>query len=275
MIKLKSVAVIMSVYKNDKIENLIEAITSIQTQTYQYIDLYIGVDGPVPEDTIVYLTGINDNKNTKVLFYKNNRGLATVLNELIEYALHEKNYEYIARMDSDDISVKNRIQKQVDFMNNNIFIDISSSGCREFNDKGQTICIKRLPLIDTELKKNIIQRSPFVHPAVIFRSKVFNEGMRYPTDTHLSEDILLWILLAKNKYVFGNLDEVLLDFRVNNDFYIRRKSIGKAWSEFQARIIAMKDLRQFTIKNFIYSVGYFFLRISPVTISKIAYKYLR
>ncbi len=116
---LESVAVIMSVYRSDCLDDLIVAINSILKQTYSRCDLFVYRDGPVEKEVEEYLQSLNI-KESSFYYYpcSENKGLANALNFLIDRVLESKKYNYVARMDSDDISRKERIEKQVLFMNN-------------------------------------------------------------------------------------------------------------------------------------------------------------
>ncbi|MER1746651.1 glycosyl transferase 2 family protein, partial [Proteus mirabilis] len=87
-------------------------------------------------------------------------------------------------------------------------------------------------------------------------------------------DYYLWIELLAKGYVFGNLDESLLKFRINNDFHSRR-GIKKAKNDFKARLYAIRKLKIANFKNFSFLFLIVFLRVSPAFLKKIAYKYLR
>mgnify|MGYP005675219257 CR=1 FL=1 len=105
---MSNVAVIMSVYKNDDLCYLKESVNSILGQSY-LCDFFIYVDGDIPSEMSDYLDSIHQHKNVQLICNHINNGLAYALNELINLT---KSYEYIARMDSDDISYSDRISKQ-------------------------------------------------------------------------------------------------------------------------------------------------------------------
>ncbi|MFC0146290.1 glycosyltransferase [Pectobacterium cacticida] len=69
---------------------------------------------------IIRISGKKLDKSKVILFQRDdNRGLAYSLNELIQLALNDKEIEYLARMDADDIAIDKRLQLQVDFMQSN------------------------------------------------------------------------------------------------------------------------------------------------------------
>ena len=76
-------------------------------QSYRDIYLYVGVDGPVGDDIKDYLLLIDKQMKGTVMWFEENRGLARVLNDMVDAAI-ENGYQYIARMDADDISHTDR-----------------------------------------------------------------------------------------------------------------------------------------------------------------------
>jgi glycosyltransferase involved in cell wall biosynthesis len=121
--KKGQVAVILPVYKNDRDDYLNLAVESILNQTYKDFHLFIGVDGQVGESLTNYLKLEAQQSKVSVIWYKENRGLACVLNDMFDLCF-ENGYEYIARMDADDISAPNRLEKQMKFLYFHTDIDV-------------------------------------------------------------------------------------------------------------------------------------------------------
>lgn len=96
---MKKIVVILPVYKNDKVPYIKLSFDSILNQTYKDTDLFIGVDGPVGKDLEECLKKYEQDERITVEWFKENRGLAIVLNDLLDICF-EKGYEYIARMDA-------------------------------------------------------------------------------------------------------------------------------------------------------------------------------
>jgi len=266
--------ILMSVYRNDRLEYLKQSFASILQQSYKQFDVFVKYDGPIDLQIDEYLSSINDERIT-LFKRKENCGLATSLNELIEAALHKKQYDYCARMDADDICRPDRFMKQIDYLESHNEVDIISSWCEEIDEKNNTLFVKKLPPDDATLKRDIIKRNPFNHPAVMARLKIFEDGFRYDPEANLVEDYKLWTTLAVNGYTFANIQEPLLKFRVDQDFYRRRAGLRKAVVEFKIKIKAMKTLKDYRLSNFIYLFAYFIMRISPTYIIRKLYTFLR
>ena len=131
------IAVILPVYKKDKVDYLSKAIESIVMQTYRDFHIYIGVDGPVGEDIEGYFKMIENQSKITVVKFKENRGLACVLNDLLDICFKE-GYEYIARMDADDISEQYRFEKQIAYLEKHPEIDVVGGAIDEIDEKGNS-----------------------------------------------------------------------------------------------------------------------------------------
>lgn len=268
------VAVIMSVYSGDKIDYLKVAVQSILEQTYAHIDLYIYKDGELDLTVTEYITFLAGMPNVYVFGKSQNMGLAKGLNYLIEKVLGKGGYCYIARMDADDISRPNRIEKQVHFMNENIELSVSGTSCAEFG-AAFSLAEKHLPAKHEDLINFSVARCPFIHPTVIFRTELFNKGLRYPTNTDFTEDMALWLKLLDEGYQFGNLNEILLDYRLDEGTVGRRKGLKKALSEILLRQKYMKRLNMVSLRNFILVYSRLFFHLAPKYLVKLSYKYFR
>ena len=107
----KKCAVIMSLYLNDNIDFVSKAVESILDQSFTDFDYYIQYDGHVKDDVDLYLSSLKD---ARIHIYKRdeNKGLAKSLNELLAVVM-PLDYQFIARMDADDISTPDRFEKQI------------------------------------------------------------------------------------------------------------------------------------------------------------------
>lgn len=268
---MNRVAVIMSVYKNDKLEFLKQAVESVLEQTYK-CDLFIYIDGPLPDDTSNYLNSMSSHQRIHLDGNEKNNGLAYALNFLIDKT---KGYEYIARMDSDDVCRIDRIYHQVKYMEQYKSVDVLGGACREFGAEF-ALEYKALPNHHNELVNFSISRCPFIHPTVMFRGKIFSDkNMRYPENTVFTEDMAFWFLLIKHGYIFANIDNILLDYRINANTINRRKGFSKAISEVRLRFHYMNELDRVSVKNFIMLSSRLVFHILPLKFMKVIYNYCR
>ncbi len=267
------IVVIMCVYKNDPLEQLIKSVSSVLNQS-KGVDFYIYIDGDIPKCVYSYLSKIDiENSAVKLFSSRENRGLAFGLNVLLEKAL-DAGYEFIARMDSDDIAYAIRMEAQYEYMLENNDIDVLGTSCREFGSSF-SLKEKHLPSKHNDLFVFSITRCPFIHPTVMFRSRVFTSGIRYPENTPFTEDMALWFLLLDSNFKFGNLNQILLDYRLNENTIERRRGINKAFSEMKLRFKYMLRLNQFSLKNVIFISARLFFHMMPELLIKQLYLKLR
>lgn len=268
------VAIILSVYKKDKALPVYWAVQSLLHQTYKDLLIFIRLDGEIePSVDTLLRTLQNDNRNILISKNSTNYGLSYSLNKLIDVILSEyPHIQFIARMDADDICHLDRIRRQVKFLNENPSVDILGSACQEFGIYNKIIIKDES---DTLIKRNILKVTPFIHPSVIFRTKVFADGNRYPQNTVLSEDLAFWLDLSLNNYNFHNINDVLLFYRINNTTLTRRTGIKKAFSELKIRLSYLVNKKENIMLNGFYIIGHFGIRIMPIFLVRMIYRLLR
>lgn len=275
MIEYPSVAVAMSVYKSDTLELLTQSVNSILNQTYRYFHFFIEVDGNVNLHVKKYLHELSSLSEVTVCFHEENRGLATRLNQIIDKAVISSSFSYLARMDADDISSKNRLEVQVNYLLNNSDIFIVGTDVVEIDIDNNDIFYKKMESSNNKLIKNIIRKCPFNHPTVMFNMSVFTEySLRYRDDLMNTQDYYLWVDAIYNNIKIANINMPLLKFRVDKNFH-KRRGFKKSMNEFKSRIYAMRKLKILTVKNIFHSILLLCLRLSPECVKKLAYKTMR
>lgn len=214
-------SVCMSVYKNDRPEYVDIAIQSIFIkQTVKPNEIVLVVDGPISME----LESLIDNYATKyseiftIIKLEKNQGLGNAL----RVAVVKAKYDWVARMDSDDIAAPDRFEKQKSFLQENLDVDIVGGQITEFIDvESNIIGLRNVPLLSADINVYIKDRCPFNHMTVMFRKdKILSVGNYI--DWHYNEDYYLWIRLFLAGCQFANLPEVLVNVRVGKEMYQRR-----------------------------------------------------
>ena len=272
---MNRLAVIMSIYKNDKVDFVNQSVNSILNQTFKDFDFFIQYDGPVAYDIDDLLSSINDNR---LIIRKRdvNEGLAKSLNELLNIVLPQ-GYEYIARMDADDVALPDRFQKQIDHLDKNPEIDLLSVAMTEIDENGKsrnkTI---HYPLSHEECRRFFAKRNPIAHSTVIFRKSFFSKtGCLYPEEFVRNDDTALWMEGFKHGTIMANMPDVILNYRITDDFFTQRRSGREfAKSQLELRKIINKELG-YGWMSYIYANAMYVLMIMPPSIIKLAYKVLR
>lgn len=274
---MKTIAVILPVYKNDKVKDLSLSIESILYQTYKDIHLYIGVDGPVGEDLHRSLELLDRQKTVSIIWFEENRGLACVLNDLLDVCFKE-GYEYIARMDADDISMTDRFEKQMKYLEAHPEIDVVGGSINEIDENGNNRKKKIVyPESPEECREFFSKRNPHAHPAVLFRKSFFEKlnGKKYRPEYRQNQDTMLWFdgMMAGTQH--ANISDVVLNFRMTNAMFKKRRN-GWAFAkkQFKDRLMINKGLG-YGWKADVYGLAMFCMLVSPVWVKKIAYRILR
>lgn len=263
-------AVIMSVYYADCLDNVRLSVESVLSN--KSVHLYILCDGKVKGEVYSYLDSLNIN-TVNVIKRKNNKGLACSLNELLRVVLF-KDYQYIARMDADDISMPERFEKQIAYMEAHPNVDCLGTWAIEINGDGNEYFKKRMPVTHEECLDFFKVRDCMIHPTVMFRCSYFEKAGLYPEDTYFGEDTMMWAKGFKAGCKFANLPEYLLKFRLDNDFFQRRRGWKHAKSIFTLRRQVNKMLG-FGLREDCYALMYAIVKLMPTKILDLIYRKMR
>lgn len=272
---MDKIAIAMSVYRSDSTSFVKQAIDSILEQTYQNFVLFIQVDGPVAENLKELLLSYIKKSNVEIYFHAENLGLAQRLNDTIENVINDSSFSLLARMDADDIALKERFKCQVDYLNTHNNVGVVGSDVIEIDEQNNHIFYKKMKPDHLSLENNIIKRCPFNHPSVMIRLNIFREHeLRYKSELSNTQDYYLWVDMLSCNVIFSNISKPLLYFRVNSEFHSRR-GFKKALNDFNSRMYAFDKLGCYSLSNYIHVCKLVMLRISPSFIKKIAYEKLR
>ena len=218
----------MSVYNKEKPEYLHTSIESMLNQTLMPDEIVIVKDGKLTEELDHVIDQfVNNYPNLfQVVTLEDNVGLGRALDIGIEYCKNE----LIARMDSDDISLPERCEMQVNAFLENPRLSIIGTMMDEFYDEPSKIVSSRIvPTEHDEIVKYIKRRSPFNHPTVMFRKSEVVRCGGYG-NLRRKQDLDLFSRMLNNNCIAANIDKSLLLFRSNTDSFKRRKSWENCWS---------------------------------------------
>jgi glycosyltransferase involved in cell wall biosynthesis len=254
-------SVLMSVYKGESEQYFRGAVESMLAQTLPPDEIVVVCDGPLYEALDQVILSFAD--KIKVVRLKENRGLGQAL----AYGLQACTHEWIARMDSDDLSDPDRCYKQMTYLAEHPEVDILSGTIGEFNGgytdaeeaREAVSSYKKLPLNHTDIVRYMKRRNPLNHPCVMFRkSKVESAGGYQPF--HLFEDYALWVRMYLDGCVFANLPDTLLYMRVNGMYdrrggwqYAKDIVAFRRWL-FKKNVIAFPDFAAFTAARVVVSL---------------------
>lgn len=203
------VSVLMPVYNSE--EYIYDAISSILNQSYTKFEFIIINDGST-DKSLEIINCFRDNR-IKLFTNETNKGLIFSLN----FGISKCAGKYIARMDSDDISCFNRLEKQVKFLENNPDIIILGTSVKYLNNPSKKVNLENI-LTHEQIKVNLLTKTCFFHPTVMLRGEILynNKNLRYDSSKVHVEDYDFWIKLL-NYGQLANLNQPLLKYRIHDE----------------------------------------------------------
>ncbi len=218
--KYPKYSVLMSVYYKEKPEWLDYSIDSMLKQTIFPDEFVLVEDGPLtPElDSVVEKYVKKYPKLFNIVKIKKNGGLGPALKKGVEACSNE----YIARMDSDDYSVPNRIEKQFEIFKKNPELGLVGTNVDEFNGTIKNVsCHVILPETQSDIYKFSKKRCPFRHPSLLYKKSEVLKAGNY-REFYLCEDYDLYVRMLTAGCKCYNIQEPLVYMRIGKDFYKRR-----------------------------------------------------
>jgi glycosyltransferase involved in cell wall biosynthesis len=155
------------------------------------------------------------------------------------FGLMHCTYEYVARMDTDDIAVEDRFEKQINFFKQHPEVTILGGAMREFiNEPGDLFRFKYLPTKHEDIVKYSKHRCPFNHPTIMYKKSALVNVGGYKLKEF--EDYFLWIRLLHNGYISANLNDILINYRIGNNLISRRTGYTYASREYKFAALAKR-----------------------------------
>lgn len=267
---MNKIAVLLPVYIKDNPWFFITTVSSLLTQTLQDFKIFLGVDGPIEGELDRIVKEYEQDVKFCIMRFKENRGLACVLNDLIEEA-ERQGYEYFARMDADDICVNNRLEKQMAFLQMYPEVDVLGGKIEEIDENGEKNGKSiTYPLTHDECRMFFRYRDPLAHPATFFRKRYFDKVKGYRLEYRKNQDTMLWFDGFMNGCVFANLPDTVLYFRVTKDFYGRRNGWQRANQMMRSRMEINKAMNYDFTAN-LFAMAMAIMTISPSWLKKFLY----
>lgn len=193
----------MSVYNSEKY--LREAIESILNQSFTEFEFIIINDGSA-DNSLQIIESYKDERI--VLINQNNTGLAKALNIGIE----KSRSNFIARMDADDISLPDRLQKQYEFLLQNPEYVVVGSNAIIIDNLGNYVHTSSQAISDVEAKQDL-PNTPFFHPSVMYLKEIFFKAGKYCEAMIKGQDTVLFNRMAKFGK-FYNIPDSLIKYRI-------------------------------------------------------------
>ena len=270
--KKPKVAVLMSVYSRERPEFLKESIESMFAQFYGKVDVHLFKDGLLGQTLEQLLADFKIRYPEQLFIYQNpvNRGLAICLNEMIQTV--REDYDYFARMDSDDVAMEDRIEKQVAFMETHPEIDVVGGFIHDIDERGKILKNVKYPQTHDEIYRFFRKRNPIAHATVMYRRSYFDKAGLYPPVR--LEDGLYWMQGFVAGCRFQNIPDYLVRVRRTDDFLKRRSGLEMVWKEFLIKLRINRALH-YGPSAYFYTFATLGVQLMPVSIKQVLYNKLR
>lgn len=221
------VSVLMCVHNEE--DWVSDAIASICYQDYKNWELVIVDDGSTDGTAEILEKFASAEERIKIVSQKNT-GLTRALNVGLEFC----SGEYVARMDADNISMRERLEKQVKFLEENPTVALVGSWRIDVLEDGSERVMK-LPCSNDDVQRSFVKACVISHSAVMVRARVMKK-FRYNEEFRISQDQELWTRIGE---YFGlvNLPEVL------TKAYYRPKSITRTAKKLE-KVLAHLRIRK-------------------------------
>lgn len=230
------ISVLMGIY--NCAETLPEALDSLLSQTYQNFKVILCDDGS-KDDTFKVAQSYLEKYPEKFILIRNetNKGLNHTLNRCLQLA----DTEYIARMDGDDISLPERFEKEIKFLDSNKAFQIVSCAMVYFDENGDFKTGNPNP---TPQAKDLAKGTPICHAPCMVRTSALKSVNGYSEDKKYLrvEDYELWIRMYAQGFKAYNLIEPLYKMRDDRNALSRRTWKNRK-NEMRVRLKAVKELK--------------------------------
>jgi glycosyltransferase involved in cell wall biosynthesis len=224
------ISVIMPVYNAELYVG--KSIDSILNQTYKDFEFIIINDGST-DKSLEIIKSFSDPR-IKIISHTN-KGIIYSLNE----GMAVSKGKYIARMDADDISLIDRFEKQISFLETNPTIAMCGTWAEVINDSGLvTGSYEHPPINSVSIRSYILWHNPFIHPTVMMRRDIFKNTDWYDSRFKHAEDYELWTRIVFNHDV-ANIPEKLLQYRITNESITRKNNLSMRIMGIKVRYLSI------------------------------------
>jgi glycosyltransferase involved in cell wall biosynthesis len=210
-------SLLISIYKKNSNEELNRCFSSIKNQIHIPEEIILIVDGPIADSVFFDIKKWCEVLPIKIFKLDTNMGLAFALN----YGLKLCTYDWVFRMDIDDVCAEGRFQKQIEYIGANTEIDILGGNILCFESFLDLFSGRNVPTTFNEINRFLKFRNPINHPSVFFNRKKILDIGGYP-NARLGQDYLLWINSVINNLKIENTKDVLVYMQLDKNSYRRR-----------------------------------------------------
>ncbi|WP_018122468.1 glycosyltransferase [Wohlfahrtiimonas chitiniclastica] len=266
-------SILCSIYYKEQSEHLSQALYSIwDAQTIHPTEIVLVKDGPLTPalDAVIAEWQLKLGDIFKVIALEKNVGLGKALNEGLTHC----SYDWIFRMDTDDIAVPNRFELQIQYIKNHPDIALLGGQIAEFmGEESHITGCRMVPETTTDIAEYAKSRNPFNHPTVAMKKSVVQTVGQYQHHL-LMEDYNLWLRVIAASYEVANLPDILLYMR-SDGLHGRRRGwvyVQSEWQMLQLKRTLKQQCLPKALPLFIVRAS---VRLLPASLLQKLYKLLR
>lgn len=226
------VSVLMPAYNCEAY--VLEAVSSMLSQSFSDFELLVIDDGST-DSTRKLLESVHDSR-LRLVSNERNIGLIGTLNRGLELAVGR----YVARMDADDISAPERLEKQVQYLEANPDVHVLGSMVNLINEQGKAFgAISGYPKNADEIHRYLLRECCLIHPSVMFRKDTVLAAGGYSASARHAEDYDLWLRLSDHHKI-ANLPDKLVSYRMHRNQVSIRNLVTQHHVAQSCRMAALK-----------------------------------
>lgn len=231
-------SVLMSIYSKEDPTFLKECLESLVKQTLKADEVILVEDGRISPELLNVINHYRQELNINSISLEKNSGLATALNA----GLKNCSFELVARMDTDDVALPNRFEKQIKFITNNPNIDVIGTFAQEIDENNKHGSLRKTVTSHKDIYDNLFT-NPFIHPSVVFKKSKILSLNGFDEKLERRQDYDLWFRCAKANMKFANIPEVLLLYRFTRNTH-KKQTLRLAIEQGKIGYKGVKSLKQ-------------------------------
>ncbi len=232
--KFPAISVLLSVYNSEKYVAI--AIESILNQTFADFELIIVDDRSTDSSWDIVQRYAKQDKRIIVFRNEVNLGGCNTLIKGLEFCTGK----YYARLDNDDWSYPDRLEKQFNFLEAHSDVGIVGGTMEIINKNGDVIGKREYNLSDSEIRKKIFRYSPFSHPLVMIRKSILDKVGGYDPEYAPADDYEMYFRIGRESK-FANLADVILQYRMTPGSITFNRTKKMELSTIKVRNLYKKD----------------------------------
>ncbi|MGN0623208.1 MAG: glycosyltransferase [Oscillospiraceae bacterium] len=232
-------SLLMTVYDKELPANLNESLESMLMQTYPPKEAVLVCDGKLTCELNIIVKSFQSEFRDifRIVRISRNVGAGRATNEGIKAC----SCPYIIKMDSDDISLPDRCEKQMALFAADPELDIVGTFAEEFDGAtGEVIGIRKTPVRQEQILKYARRRNPFNRQTIAFKKSAAEEAGGY-SDIRMCEDYEFMVRMLENGAKGQNIPEALVRYRVCDEDIVKRSSLENTKAFIKVRRMIYKS----------------------------------